>query len=288
MYLEHWELPMRPFESAPDVRFYYRAAVHEGALAKLRYAAANRLGGAVIWGPPGAGKTLVLELLRQELDPSQFYTVMLSAAGDPPEELLYSLLAGMGETELSPYRGQVMAAALLRRVEEWLDAVRESGRHTVALIDEAHLLRDRKSLETVRLVLGPKGPGRAITVVLAGQEDLASRAARFTPLDERIEVRSPVGALAEDEAMAYLLHRIEVAGGRRGIFTRSAARDLARAARFLPGAMNRLADACLVTAFAAGLDRVGPDVVSAALEDMSAGARASGAGAEPAGAEGRP
>ena len=38
--------------------------------------------------------------------------------------------------------------------------------------------------------------------------------------------------------------------------------------------MNRLADACLVTAFAAGLDRVGPDVVAAVLDDIRAGAKA--------------
>ena len=54
MYLEHWKLAMKPFDSAPDARFYYRVGAHEGALAKLRYAAENRLGAGLLWGggPP--------------------------------------------------------------------------------------------------------------------------------------------------------------------------------------------------------------------------------------------
>ncbi len=274
MYLEHWDLPMKPFESAPDVRFYYRSALHEGALAKLVYAAENRVGGAMIWGPPGAGKTLVLELLRAQLGPERFYPVPLTVAGSSGEALLYSLLAGLGETEISAGRDQLVAAALLDRIGQWLEAVRESGRHTVALVDEAHLLNDRKSLETVRLLLNSWGPDRLLTVILSGQEELASRVARFTPLDERIEVRAPLGAIASDEASAYLLHRVEVAGGRRGIFTRKGAQELVGAARCVPGTMNRYAEMCLVTAFAAGLDRVGPDVVAAVLDDVRAGAKA--------------
>ncbi len=269
MYLEHWNLPMKPFESAPDARFYYPAAAHEGALAKLQYAVENRLGAVVLWGPPGSGKTILLDVLRAELDLERFYPIKVSITDESPENLLYAILAGLGETELSPLRGQVLTAALLQRVEVWLQAVRQSERHTVALVDEALLMRDRKSLETVRLLLNPPAPEeRAITVVLSGQEGLASRIARFTPLDERIELRAPLGSLAEDEAMAYLLHRVEVAGGRRGIFTRKGAREIALAAHCLPGEMNRLAEMCLVTAFSAGLDRIGPGVVRAVLEDM--------------------
>ena len=124
----------------------------------------------------------------------------------------------------------------------------------------------------MRLLLNSWGPGRLLTVALFGQEELASRVSRFTPLDERIEVRAPLGSMAEDEACAYLLHRVEAAGGRRGIFTRKGAQALARAAGCVPGTMNRFAEMCLVAAFAAGLDRVGPDVVAAVQDDLRAGA----------------
>jgi general secretion pathway protein A len=272
MYLDHWRLQARPFETAPDVRFYYGAAAHEGALAKLLYAAENHLAAGLVWGPPGSGKTLVLEVLRRRLDPERFFPVWVSVAAEAPEELLYALLAGLGETELSPLKSQVLAAALHRRIDEWLAAVRESGRHTVLLVDEAHLLRERRALESVRLLLNPQpGSSRALTLVLAGQEDLASRVARFTPLDERIDVRAPLGRMTEEEALGYLLRRIEAAGGARGIFTRKAAVELARAAGSLPGPMNRLAELCLVTGFAARLDRVGPDVVAEAVRDLETG-----------------
>lgn len=275
MYLEHFELPQKPFESTPDSRFYYPAAGHEGALAKMLYAAENRLGAGVLWGPPGSGKTLVLEMVRARLDQDRFFAVRLNVQADAPEELLYALLAAMGETELSPLRGQVLATALHRRLDDWLTAVRDSGRHTVALIDEAQALRDRRSLEAVRTLLNPSPGGeRLMTIILAGHEEFASRVARFAPLDERIEVRSGLSRLTEQEAANYLLRRIEIAGGRRGVFTRMGAAALAEAAGFMPGSLNRIAEASLVTAFAAGLDRVGPDVVAAVLEDMKTGAPA--------------
>jgi general secretion pathway protein A len=275
MYLEHFELPRKPFESTPDVRFYYPAAAHEEALAKMLYAAENRLGAGLLWGPPGAGKTLVLELVRARLDPERYFVVRLNVPAESPEEMLYALLGAMGETELSALQGQVLAAALHRRVDDWLAAVRDSGRYTVALIDEAQALRDRRSLEAVRNLLSPSPGGeRLMTLLLAGHEEFASRVARFAPLNERVEVRAGLGKLTEDEAANYLLRRIEAAGGRRGVFTRKGASAMATAAGCLPGALNRIAETCLVTAFAAGLDRVGPDVVAAVLEDMKTGAPA--------------
>jgi len=269
MYLEHWDLPAKPFETAPDARYYYRSATHESALAQLQYAATNRLGAALLWGPPGSGKTLVLDMVRSSLDQNMFYTVNLSMAAETPDELLYALLSGLGETELSPMRGQVLVTAMHKRIDEWLEAIRSSGRYTVLFIDEAHVLRDRKSLEAVRVILNPPpGSERSLTVILSGQEDVAGRVSRFTPLDERIEIRAPLDPLTGDEANAYLLHRIEMAGGKRGIFTRMGAREVAKAGNYLPGPMNKVAEMCLVTAAAAGLDRIGPDVVSAVMEDM--------------------
>ena len=131
------------------------------------------------------------------------------------------------------------------------------------------------------MLLSPlPGGQRLMTVILAGHEEFASRVARFGPLNERIEVRAGLGPLTGEEAASYLLRRVEIAGGRRGIFTRKGAAAVAEAAGGLPGALNRIAEACLVTAFAAGVDRVGPDVVAAVLEDMKAGAPA---GAAPGG-----
>ena len=279
MYLGHFKLSQKPFESRPDVRFYCPATAHEEALAKMLYAAENRLAAGLLWGPAGSGKTLVLELVRARLDPDQYLAVKVNVPAESPEELLYALLSGVGETELSPFKGQVLAAALHRRLDDWLAAVRDSQRYTVAFIDEAHALRDRRSLEAVRMLLSPSPGGeRLMTVILAGQEELASQVSRFAPLNERIEVRSGLGPLSREEAASYLLRRIEIAGGRRGIFTRKGAVALAEGARYLPGAMNRIAEACLVTASAAGLDRVGPDVVAAVLEDMKEGSHAQGAG----------
>lgn len=269
MYLDHWELPARPFDSAPDQAFYYASAAHEEVSARLIYAARNAQRGALLWGPPGVGKTLVLEALQLKLEPERFLAAYIrapvGARGGSPDEILYEVLAGLGETELSPLRDQVLTAALWSRLEEWLDVLIEAGRRPVLLIDDAHVLTDRAHLEPV---WGLLGTGK-VTVVLSGQERLAETALRHPELESRLDVRAPLGPLRSDEALAYILYRIELAGGRRGIFTRKAAEAVTKAARCIPGNMNRIADLCLMTGMAAGLDRIGPEVVAAVLEDMA-------------------
>ena len=67
MYETYWRLKQKPFENAADPRFYYPGQSHQAALLKLRYAVENRRGAALLAGPSGAGKTLLMVMLRGAL-----------------------------------------------------------------------------------------------------------------------------------------------------------------------------------------------------------------------------
>ena len=64
MYESYWKLNQKPFENCSDPRFYYPGESHQAALLKLRYAIENRRGGALLAGPCGSGKTLLVGMLR--------------------------------------------------------------------------------------------------------------------------------------------------------------------------------------------------------------------------------
>src|SRR3990170_7326335 len=67
MYLNYWQLANKPFEPAVDRAAFYACEAHEAALLKLRYAVENRRGAALLAGPAGVGKTMLVQLFRGEL-----------------------------------------------------------------------------------------------------------------------------------------------------------------------------------------------------------------------------
>src|SRR6516165_10131526 len=75
MYLDYWKLATRPFEPVADRAGFYPCEAHEAALLKLRYALENQSGAALLVGPSGAGKTLLVELLRHDLE-EQFQPIV--------------------------------------------------------------------------------------------------------------------------------------------------------------------------------------------------------------------
>ena len=138
MYETYWQLKQKPFENTVDPRFYYPGESHQAALLKLRYAVENRRGGALLAGPSGSGKTLLAGMLRGMLgaDFSPFVPLVF------PQMSTAELLAYLADE----FDGGSHAATnpgvqvSIRRIERFLAANSEKGRHAVLVIDEAHLL----------------------------------------------------------------------------------------------------------------------------------------------------
>ncbi len=68
MYESHWKLSERPFENRNDSKYYYPAETHQAALLKLHYAIENRRAAALLCGPGGMGKSLLVETLKRQLN----------------------------------------------------------------------------------------------------------------------------------------------------------------------------------------------------------------------------
>jgi type II secretory pathway predicted ATPase ExeA len=159
-------------------------------------------------------------------------------------------------------------AAVLAEVYERLAIVREDGRHSVVILDEAQVLVEQGVLAELRGLLNLEyEERRLLTLVLVGLPSLARAVAEEPALAERIDVPLHVGALTNEESPRYLTHRIRAAGGNPAILESGAVAALVKWAGGNPRRLNGLADAALFEAHLAGrLSATAADVERAAAE----------------------
>jgi general secretion pathway protein A len=249
MYETYWQLERKPFDNNTDPRFYFPDESHQAALLKLRYAIENRRGGALLSGPSGAGKTLVVGMLRAMLGETFAPFVHIVFPQMSAEELLAYLaaeLTGSADLGATPSVHQS-----IRQIEHYLVENTEHGRHAVIVVDEAHLLADSHTLEAMRLLLNYELAGRhALTLLLVGQTAILPTMDRTPPLEERLGVKCLLRPFTAQETVDYVTHRLKVAGAKRPIFEPKALEALDQLTHGIPRRINRLCDLALLIGYA--------------------------------------
>ncbi|MFQ5949448.1 MAG: ExeA family protein, partial [Nitrospiria bacterium] len=186
-YLEYYNLKNQPFSIAVDNRFYYNSNQHSHALVKLKYAAEQRKGLAVLVGEIGTGKTTLAHRLLEELDENEFESALLVVIHTEitSEWLLRKIAIQLGVTD--PLEGKT---DLLSQLYNRLVEIYDSGKKAVVLIDEAQMLQNRELMEEFRGILNIELDGqKLITFVFFGLADLSTNLALDKPLQQRIAVR---------------------------------------------------------------------------------------------------
>ena len=108
-----------------------------------------------------------------------------------------------------------------------------------------------------------------MSVLLIGQPELDWRLDRaaYAPLRQRIGMRYSLGPLPLEETIAYIEHRIRVAGANRNPFSRAAMEEIHARSGGIPRLINALATTALLDAFGDDAEVIEPPrVTSAALE----------------------
>jgi general secretion pathway protein A len=281
MYEQYYGLRERPFDLSPNPRFLFLSKRHAEALAHLRYGLTGRPGVTVLIGEAGTGKTTLVMAALQPTNgtsPSR-KIVRLSNPTLTRTEFYEYLSAGYG---FSP------AAALskTRFLEELGESLGSAEQSVTALVvDEAQSL-PHELLEEVRLLTNVEGKtGRSLTVILAGQPELAGRLneERLRQLKQRVALRCELSPLDLQETAAYISTRVRVAGGSPELlFTRDAVALIADYSRGIPRTVSVICDNALVSGFAADLKPVGRDIVLEVCRDFGYGTQAAAIAAVPA------
>ncbi len=249
MYESYWQLARKPFENSADPQFYYPCESHQAALLKLRYAIENQRGAALLAGASGLGKTLLVGMLHSVLGEASSPFVHLVFPQMPAEGLLAYLA---DELEGGPAGGASPDAHVsVRRIERLVREAAEAGRRPVVVVDEAHLLADARTLESLRLLLNFEHQGRAgLTLLLVGQTGILPVLDRTPQLEERLAVKCLLRPFTLQETAAYVTHRLKVAGTTRTIFDDDALTAMHQLTRGVPRRINRLADLALLIGYA--------------------------------------
>ncbi len=274
MYESHWKLTACPFENWGDESYYFPSDIHETALMQLQYVIDNRRSAVAVCGDCGMGKSLVVEMLAEQLAESESPIARIVFPQLSGEQLLGYItdeLTGQSGAADEPPR------MTLRRLSEFLADNVAANRQAVLIVDEAHLLTASDQLETLRLLLNLQHDRRrgesALTLVLAGQTTLLSTIERFRALDDRLAAKCLLNRFSTAQTAAYIGHRLQVAGGVcEQIFSAEAIEMLHLRAMGIPRRINRLADLALMVGYAEEAPRVEAHHIESVHQELTAAA----------------
>jgi general secretion pathway protein A len=269
MYESFFGLNEKPFNLTPDPRYFYMSESHREALAALIYGVREKSGLITVTGPVGVGKTMILasflDEIREEADTASFSG---SISGDRRGFLLdlaRSLEVPAQEDSLFGLSRSVKDFAV-RKVEE--------GRSVVVLVDEAQDL-GLEELEHFHHLSNLETPDtKLIQIVLAGTEKLDEklRDRNLEALWQRIAIRCAIKPIEPEETMAYIFHRIRVAGGgSSGLLSDDALWRILNYSRGVPRLINRVCNQAMISAYSAGRLPVDEDAVLEALRELEGG-----------------
>jgi type II secretory pathway predicted ATPase ExeA len=250
MYTGYFGLQERPFELTPNPDYLLLTEGHREALAMLQYGMSSRKGLVVLTGEAGTGKTTLLRTLHADAgDASRFVTITNPRLSR--EEFIETVAEGFGLSREAagskPRMLDELRELLLKRLEQ--------DRWSALVVDEAHALGD-ELLEEVRLLANLETDStKLMSIVLAGQPELAGRLneARQWHLKQRVALRCVLNPLTREETFAFVASRIRKAGGQAsGMFTRDAVDLCYQCSRGIPRLISVICDNALIAAYAAG------------------------------------
>ena len=267
MYEQHWQLNRKPFETASELESYYPSETHQGALLKLRYTVESRQNAALVCGPSGTGKSLLVQMLRRQLADSFLPFVHVVFPQMSAAELLTYIADELGAPRGTSDRFGTDVA--VRRIERFIAENSKQSRHAVVVVDEAHLLAETGVFETLRLLLNFQNDSQSgLTLILVGQTSLLPVLARTPALDERLAVKTLTRPFSLEESMSYIQHRMDAAGASSDVFAHDAMEAVHRFALGVPRAINRLCDLALLVGFAEERKTIAAEQVEAVNDEM--------------------
>lgn len=264
LYCKHFGLKERPFTLLPDPDFLFWSEQHRNAFSVLEYGILTRAPIAVLTGEVGAGKTTLLRQLLRSVKETQRIGLVANAHGDRGE-LLHWVLQSFGMTA-DPSEGYVQ---LFGRLQEFLIEEYAAGRRAVLIFDEAQNL-SRETLEELRMFTNINSEkDELLQLILVGQPELLQtlRHPQLTQFAQRVAASYHLPAMDRDTVVAYIHHRLTVAGARGQIFADEAASLVHEGSGGIPRLVNLICDYVMVYAFARDLDHVDAATVQKVIDD---------------------
>jgi general secretion pathway protein A len=260
MYLSFFGLNEKPFSITPDPRYLFLSERHAEAMAHLLYGIKEAGGFIQLTGEVGTGKTTIVRSLLAQTPENAEIALILNPRMTAPEFLL-TLCEELGIGVPDSAAGSLKD--LVDILNDYLLRAHAGGRRVVLVVDEAQNLAP-EVLEQVRLLTNLEtNTQKLLQIILIGQPELRELLDRseLRQLAQRITGRYHLDPLCAPETVAYVRHRLRVAGATSEIFTRRALHRIHQLSGGVPRVINILCDRALLGGYSLDRHRITPGLV---------------------------
>ena len=264
MYLDFYNLHLKPFQISTDPKFLWLGEKHKEALAVLKYGILDNKGFLLLTGDVGTGKTTLLNALIDSLG----------------EDVLVALVTDPGLAKMDFFNFVADSFAMdknfrskgefLIYLKNFLLEVNRQNKKTLLIIDECQHL-NQKLLEEVRLLSNiEKSNTKLINIFFVGQSEFNNIILRphNRAIRQRITINYNISALSESETDQYIRFRLNVAGSKTAIFTSSAIKAVFKFSSGYPRLINIICDQALLTGYVKEKRKIDEDIVAECANEL--------------------
>lgn len=266
MYETFFHFRQRPFLASPSIERYFPGQAIEHARQTLLRCVERAQGPGLLVGPTGTGKSLVCQMLADQLSGNFRVALLANTRLSTRRSLLQNVLFELGLSYRDLDEGE-MRLSLLQHIEPSV----ECSQGLVLIVDEAQSLPLRL-LEELRALTNVVRHGRSrVQLVLAGGSALEERFAhpKLESFNQRIAARCYLQAFNRSESYEYVRAQLaSVDASAEPLFPAESMEAVFRATDGVPRLINQVCDLALLQAAQARRAVVDPGCIEAAWAEL--------------------
>lgn len=267
MYEEFYNLEREPFRLSPDARLCYRHPSYKKAKAYMQYALHRGEGFVMVTGPPGTGKSTLIDDLTMDLADGNTLFANLACTQIEADDLLRLVVLNFGLDGTIEHK-----ALLLHDLENLFLRLRREGKRPLLIIDEAQDLSS-SALEELRLLTNLQQNNEPLLqIFLVGQEELRQTVLSpgLVQLHQRIVAACHLEPLTLEFTEEYVKHRLAQVGWQEDpSFDSSIFSYIHRFSGGVPRLINMISGRLLLHGMVEELHELGESDVREVIESLS-------------------
>ena len=260
--LKHFRLQASPFSDNVNPNFFYRTEAHEAAFIAMKRCIEEDISLGLTTAVSGTGKTLLTQVLLQELDPARYKPVLTLIY---PKMSRIALLADIcNELKIDMANRKPTMYELVSAIQQEIMDLYLRGIKLVLIIDEVHFLT-AENLQVLRTLSNIEIPQKKlVSVLLFGEESFLAKLAHptFKSILSRMYTRVQLRPLKDEEVEQYVKFRLLLVNGSTSIFDPNCFTWLARSTKGIPREINRLCHNALQLAASRGIRTITPALLN--------------------------